>query len=33
VLTALKAVVEGTPQVLTYDVLNSTFHKNVPVIA
>jgi hypothetical protein len=33
VLTALKAVVEGTPQVLTYDVLNSTFHKNEPVIA
>jgi len=33
VLTALKAVVEGTPQVLTYDVLNSTFHKNAPVIA
>ena len=33
VLTALNAVVEGTPQVLTYDVLNSTFHKNAPVIA
>ena len=33
VLTALNAVIEGTPQVITYDVLNSTFHKNVPVIA
>ena len=33
VLTALNAVIEGTPQVNTYDVLNSTFPKNVPVIA
>jgi len=33
VLTALNAVLEGTPQVLTYEVLNSTFHKNAPVIA
>ena len=33
VLTALNAVIEGTPQVITYDVLNSTFHKNVPVTA
>jgi len=33
VLTALNAVIEGTPQVITYDALNSTFHKNVPVIA
>jgi len=29
VLTALKDVVEGTPQVQTYEVCNSTFHKTV----
>ena len=34
VLTALTPVVEGTPQVHTYEVSNSTFHKiAVPVIA
>jgi len=34
VLTALTSVVEGTPQVHTYDVANSTFHKIVaPVTA
>jgi len=34
VLTALTSVVEGTPQVRTYDVANSTFHKIVaPVTA
>ena len=34
VLTALNTIVEGTPQVHTYDVSNSTFHKIVaPVTA
>jgi hypothetical protein len=34
VLTTLTSVVEGTPQVHTYDVVNSTFHKIVaPVTA
>jgi hypothetical protein len=27
VLKTLEKVVEGTPQVLSYDVVNSTFHK------
>src|SRR5437867_5381312 len=27
VVTALSKVVEGTPQVRTYEILNSTFHK------
>jgi hypothetical protein len=29
VLEALKDVIEGTPQVQTYEVCNSTFHKTV----
>jgi hypothetical protein len=33
VLKALANVVEGTPQVHTYEVSNSTFHKIVPRVA
>ena len=33
VLKALAKVVEGTPQVHTYEVSNSTFHKIVPRVA
>jgi hypothetical protein len=33
VLRALANVVEGTPQVHTYEVSNSTFHKIVPRVA
>ena len=33
VLQALANVVEGTPQVHTYEVSNSTFHKIVPRVA
>ena len=33
VLKALANVVEGTPQVYTYEVSNSTFHKIVPRVA
>jgi hypothetical protein len=33
VLPALAKVVEGTPQVHTYEVSNSTFHKIVPRVA
>ena len=33
VLKALAKVVEGTPQIHTYEVSNSTFHKIVPRVA
>ncbi len=33
VLQAVAKVVEGTPQVSTYEVANSTFHKSVPRVA
>ena len=33
VLQAVAKVVEGTPQVSTYEVANSTFHKIVPRVA
>src|SRR5579871_4578890 len=33
VLKALEKVIEGTPQVHTYDVCNSTFHKIVAQVA
>ena len=33
VLKALEPVVEGTPQVQTYDVSNSTFHRSQSVTA
>ena len=33
VLKALANVIEGTPQVHTYEVSNSTFHKIVPRVA
>lgn len=33
VLRALAGVVEGTPQVHTYEVSNSTFHKLLPRVA
>jgi hypothetical protein len=33
VLSALAHVVEGTPQVHTYEVSNSTFHKILPRVA